>query len=228
MLIGLSMSNPISLNDVAKAAGVSISAVSLVMNGKADQRRISPSTQARIRAAASQLGYQPNWIARNTVLRKRAPQPLRETLGEKSPLAVIKPVQREIGLILSAASSADSLGLIPGLAPILDTADYRLIIVTVPSDPVTARARVIRFLADNLTGILCCPTVYPAVLATVAEACPDPGSRVPVIVLCQGAGLAMLKAVGQPQVDAPVAHSGKAPASVAKAMEARGAVGRCQ
>lgn len=119
--------------------------------------------------------------------------------------------RRQIGLILSAASSADSLGLIPGLEPILDTADYRLIIVTVPSDPVTARARVIRFLADGLTGILCCPTVYPAVLATVAEACPDPGSRVPVIVLWQGAGLAMLKAVGQPQVDAPVAHSGKAP-----------------
>ena len=53
------MSYPISLSDVAQAANVSISTVSLVVNGKADRRRIAPATQERVRVAARQLGYQP-------------------------------------------------------------------------------------------------------------------------------------------------------------------------
>lgn len=59
------MSKPPTITDVAKAAGVSLSAVSFVLNGKADKYRISPTTQARIRAAISQLDFHPTQAARD-------------------------------------------------------------------------------------------------------------------------------------------------------------------
>ncbi len=49
--------------DVAKAAGVSQSTVSLVFSGKA-AGRISAATEASVRAVAAELGYRPNAAAR--------------------------------------------------------------------------------------------------------------------------------------------------------------------
>lgn len=51
-------------HDIAKAAGVSQTAVSLVLRGVADGR-ISPEKQASIRAAARHLGYRPNRVAQH-------------------------------------------------------------------------------------------------------------------------------------------------------------------
>jgi LacI family transcriptional regulator len=53
-----------NLADVAKAAGVSISLVSLVMSGKG-ANRCSPATEAKIKLAAKQLGYRANRLARS-------------------------------------------------------------------------------------------------------------------------------------------------------------------
>jgi LacI family transcriptional regulator len=53
-----------TLNDVAKAAGVSVSLVSLVLSGKA-ANRCSAATEAKIKKAASQLGYRANRLARS-------------------------------------------------------------------------------------------------------------------------------------------------------------------
>ncbi len=50
------------LSDVAAAAGVSISTVSLVLNGRV--ARISSQTQDRVREAAASVGYTPNSVAR--------------------------------------------------------------------------------------------------------------------------------------------------------------------
>lgn len=102
------MSYPISLNDVAQAANVSISTVSLVVNGKADRRRIAPVTQERVRAVARQLGYQPNQIARDIVLGKGRPQPLGGISAAKSQTPEMKTERQQMGLILSTASSADT------------------------------------------------------------------------------------------------------------------------
>ena len=51
--------------DVARRAGVSRTAVSLVLNGRA-AGNISEENQQRILAAAAELGYQPNSAAVNT------------------------------------------------------------------------------------------------------------------------------------------------------------------
>lgn len=49
-----------TIKDVAAAAGVSPTTVSLVMNGRGEQHRIPADTIARIQNAMRELGYQPN------------------------------------------------------------------------------------------------------------------------------------------------------------------------
>ena len=60
---GATTARPTS-RDVARAAGVSQAAVSLVMGGKW-RGRVSETTAERVRAAAEGLGYRPNLAARN-------------------------------------------------------------------------------------------------------------------------------------------------------------------
>ena len=55
--------NVATLSDVAKKAGVSISAVSRVLSNS-PQARVTEETRARILAAASDLNYRPNYAAR--------------------------------------------------------------------------------------------------------------------------------------------------------------------
>ncbi len=65
MLLRFSMNQKPTIYDVAKAAGVSLSAVSFVLNGKADKYRISKATQSRISLAISQLAFEPTQAARD-------------------------------------------------------------------------------------------------------------------------------------------------------------------
>ncbi|WP_338694695.1 LacI family DNA-binding transcriptional regulator [Streptomyces sp. Q6] len=60
---GTATARPTS-RDVARAAGVSQAAVSLVMGDKW-RGRVAPATAERVRTAAQQLGYRPNLAARN-------------------------------------------------------------------------------------------------------------------------------------------------------------------
>ena len=57
----------VTLQDVARAAGVSIKTVSRVVN---DHSEISAATRARVQAAIDQLGYRPNILARSLVNRR--------------------------------------------------------------------------------------------------------------------------------------------------------------
>ncbi|NEE03388.1 LacI family DNA-binding transcriptional regulator [Phytoactinopolyspora halotolerans] len=57
----------VSRADVASAAGVSPTTVSLVLNGRADEKRVSKETQERVRDAAMRLRYVPNSAARAMV-----------------------------------------------------------------------------------------------------------------------------------------------------------------
>jgi LacI family transcriptional regulator len=53
----------ISLKDVAREAGISTSAVSFILNGRAGEMRISKDLEKRVQAIASKLGYVPNQVA---------------------------------------------------------------------------------------------------------------------------------------------------------------------
>jgi len=54
----------VSMADVASAAGVSRSTVSLVLNGRHESVGLAATTVARVRAVASELGYRKNELAR--------------------------------------------------------------------------------------------------------------------------------------------------------------------
>src|SRR5690606_35460190 len=55
----------INITDIAKKAGVSITTVSRVLNGKAEQYRISKKSQEKIKETAKRLNYVPNQYAAN-------------------------------------------------------------------------------------------------------------------------------------------------------------------
>ena len=59
-----------TLKDVAERANVSVTTVSVVLNGRQDGIRVPDATRERVRRAAEELDYQPNQTARN--LRQRS------------------------------------------------------------------------------------------------------------------------------------------------------------
>ncbi|APQ18773.1 LacI family DNA-binding transcriptional regulator [Maribacter hydrothermalis] len=59
------MSTKVSLKDIAKIVGVSISLVSYVLNGKGKENRVSEETEKRIKEVAKSLNYRPNLNARS-------------------------------------------------------------------------------------------------------------------------------------------------------------------
>jgi LacI family transcriptional regulator len=61
-----------TLKDVAVRAGVSITTVSVVLNGKRQGVRVPEATRERVQKAADELGYRPNEMARG--LRQRSSQ----------------------------------------------------------------------------------------------------------------------------------------------------------
>jgi len=64
------MAERVTILDVAKKAQVSKVTVSYVLNGHGQSQRISPVTEERVMAAARELGYRPNAIARMLARRK--------------------------------------------------------------------------------------------------------------------------------------------------------------
>lgn len=54
-----------SITDIAKRAGLSITTVSRVLNGKAEQYRISVKSQQRVKEVAKEMRYVPNHFAAN-------------------------------------------------------------------------------------------------------------------------------------------------------------------
>jgi len=61
-----------TIREIAKAAGFSPSTVSIVLSGKADERKISENTKAKILDVAHQLGYRVNVAARRLRISRHA------------------------------------------------------------------------------------------------------------------------------------------------------------
>ena len=51
----------VTIKQIAQEVGISSSTVSIVLGGKAAERKISTATQEKIFAAAARLGYQPQY-----------------------------------------------------------------------------------------------------------------------------------------------------------------------
>lgn len=101
---------PITIKDVAKKAGVSISTASRALN---DSKVISTSTKEKVKEAAQALNYFPNYNARNL------------SLGETNIVGVVSP-------IFSGDSSANlfQMDLIHAISQALNQKDYELVLIT--------------------------------------------------------------------------------------------------
>ncbi|MCG7208326.1 LacI family DNA-binding transcriptional regulator [Streptomyces arenae] len=118
--------------DVARRAGVSHTAVSFVFNGRAEGN-LSPATQERIRAAAVELGYRPDPVARGLRRRRTA----------------------VIGLVTDEIASSPFAGRL--LRGAMDTAwnhDHLVLTIDTGGDPAKEDAAVAELLDRRVDGII--------------------------------------------------------------------------
>ena len=84
-----------TIRDVAKLAGVSVTTVSIIINGKSEERKISPATRERVLDVMKELGYQPNLSARR----------LRNQDSKKPVIAVFWPLDYRTSILASFLNS---------------------------------------------------------------------------------------------------------------------------
>ncbi len=87
-----------TIKDVAKAAGVSVTTVSIIMNGKAEERKISAETQERVLDTMRELGYQPNLTARR----------LRSQANKRPVVAFFWPLDYRTSILASFLNSIEA------------------------------------------------------------------------------------------------------------------------
>lgn len=87
-----------TIKDVAKAAGVSVTTVSIIINGKAAERKISPETQERVVETMRKIGYQPNLTARR----------LRSQAKSRPAVAFFWPLDYRTAILASFLNSIES------------------------------------------------------------------------------------------------------------------------
>lgn len=147
---GESLSGPpprrIGIRDVAQHAGVAISTVSKVLSGRGE---VTPALRVRVLAAASELGYQPNYLAQS--LRRGA--------------------TNLVGFVASDLSDPFSAEIVAGAEFVLRPAGFALLVMSSNHDPAIDTANV-RFLHNRrVDSILVAPSREDdrGLLAALAE-----------------------------------------------------------
>lgn len=147
---GESLSGPtprrIGIRDVAQRAGVAISTVSKVFSGRGE---VMPALRLRVLSAASELGYQPNFIAQS--LRRGATD--------------------LIGFVASDLSDPFSAEIVAGAEFVLRPAGYALLVMSSNHDPATDAANVRHLNSRRVDSILVSPSREDdaGLLAALAE-----------------------------------------------------------
>lgn len=122
-----------TLSDVARLAGVSGTTVSYILNGRAEEMRISADTQQRVLGAVAELGYRPNRSARS--LRTRT--------------------TKTIGLITDfVASGMFASRMLSGANAAARDLDHVLVISETEGDPAVERVAIDEMVERQVDGIL--------------------------------------------------------------------------
>lgn len=195
----------VTLTDVARRAGVSVTTASYILNGRSAQMRISSDTDTKVRAAMRELHYQPNWSAR--------------TLRRKS--------TQTIGLISDfIAGGAFSSELLTGANTGARRHDHLLVIGESQGEEELERLLVEELLSRQVDGIVYATRTAREVrlpdrlrdVRTVLLNCTDPRYALPAVLAddAQGGELAadLLLVAG---VDGPVLVVGQDPTPTATA-----------
>jgi len=121
-----------TMQDVARAAGVSTATVSRVLNGRPD---VNPELAARVTATVQELGYRPNGVART--LRRR--------------------VASVWGLIVSDVESSYFTSLVRGVEAVARANGYSVVVCNSQDDPGTEAAYLEVALAEQMAGVIISP-----------------------------------------------------------------------
>lgn len=164
---------PVTMKDVALRAGVSRTAVSLVLNGR-QSVALADETRDRVLAAAAELGYRPNAGAR----------------------ALAQQRSDWYGLVTEIVTAPFAVDIIKGAQDRAFADEKYLLIASTESDPVAETAAIERLLEQRVEGLIYAATWHRAVtvpeiaheVPTVLVNCFDAEGRLPAIVPDERAG----------------------------------------
>jgi len=128
----------VTIKDVAKKAGMSVTAVSLVLNNK--ETRISKEKRALIESAAQELNYRPNRAAASLVTKK----------------------SKQIALILPESSYYCFADLIRSMEYACRNVDYHLIVSFISDDEEQIEKQISSLISTGVEGIVMEPSVLSA------------------------------------------------------------------
>lgn len=124
-----------TINDIARIAGVSQTTASMVLNGRAEQFRISAATQARVLAAARENDFQPSHSAR----------------------ALRSGHSNTLGLVISELTNYAHASLAQAMEPLCHRAGYQLLVVTSNDDIAQEAAGIEHLIARQVDGLMVAP-----------------------------------------------------------------------
>lgn len=126
----------LTIDDIARMAGVSRTTASMVLNGRAEQYRISAATQERVLATAREHSFQPSYSAR--------------TLRSGS--------SNTIGLLIPELTNYAHASLAQAMEPICHDAGYQLLVVSSDDDPQQELAGIEHLVARQVDGLVIVPS----------------------------------------------------------------------
>jgi LacI family transcriptional regulator len=127
----------VSISDIARKAGVSVSTVSFVMNDKAVKMRISQEVIHRVEMVAKEMGYRPNQLARGLRTGKT----------------------KTIGLIVEDISNAFFATLAKAIEDEAKKYDYRVVYCSTDNDETKARELINMLSQRQVDGYIITPTL---------------------------------------------------------------------
>jgi len=126
----------LTIDDIARMAEVSRTTASMVLNGRAEQYRISAATQERVLATAREHNFQPSHSAR----------------------ALRSGCSNTLGLVIPELTNYAHASLAQAMEPICHDAGYQLLVVTSDDDAQQEQAGIEHLVARQVDGLVIVPS----------------------------------------------------------------------
>lgn len=125
----------LTIDDIARLAGVSRTTASMVLNGRAGQYRISAATQERVLATSREQNFQPSHSAR----------------------ALRSGCSNTLGLIIPELTNFAHASLAQAMEPLCHQAGYELLVVSSNDEPEQEKTGIEHLIARQVDGLIVVP-----------------------------------------------------------------------